>query len=144
MCRYRRHGNNLDDPAKTIIEISSNRYKIEDCFRVMKTNLSARPVYHQKPQRIVAHFMICYTALLVYRLLEAKLDRYGTHFTIENIIETLNNMEVANIEDMCYMSTYNNSQVCTALNAVFDLGLDKKYYQPKELNKKIKKITKSS
>ena len=85
--------------------------------------------------------MICYTALLVYRLLEAKLDRYGTHFTIENIIETLNNMEVANIEDMCYMSTYNNSQVCTALNAVFDLGLDKKYYQPKELNKKIKKIS---
>ena len=50
-------------------------------------------------------------------------------------------MEVANIEDMCYMSTYNNSQVCTALNAVFDLGLDKKYYQPKELNKKIKKIS---
>ena len=39
------------------------------------------------------------------------------------------------------MSTYNNSQVCTALNAVFDLGLDKKYYQPKELNKKIKKIS---
>lgn len=135
---------NLDDPAKTIIEISSNRYKIEDCFRVMKTNLSARPVYHQKPQRIVAHFMICYTALLVYRLLEAKLDRYGTHFTIENIIETLNNMEVANIEDMCYMSTYNNSQVCTALNAVFDLGLDKKYYQPKELNKKIKKISRQA
>ena len=132
---------NLDDPAKAIIEISSNRYKIEDCFRVMKTNLSAHPVYHQKPKRIVAHFMICYTALLVYRLLEAKLDRYGTHFTIETIIETLNNIEVANIEDMCYMSTYNNSQVCTALNAVFGLELDKKYYQPKELNKKIKKIS---
>lgn len=133
---------NLDDPAKDIMEISSNRYKIEDCFRVMKTNLSAHPVYHQKPRRIVAHFMICYTALLIYRLLEVKLDRYGTHFTIENIIETLNNMEVTNIEDMCYMSTYSNSQVCTALNAVFGLGLDKKYYQPKELNKKIKKISK--
>lgn len=133
---------NLDDEAKTIIGINSNRYKIEDCFRITKTNLSARPVYHQKPRRIVAHFMICYTALLIYRLLETKLDRYGTHFTIENIIETLNNMEVINIEDMCYMSTYNNSKVCTALNAVFDLGLDKKYYQPKELNKKIKKISK--
>lgn len=133
---------NLDDDAKTIIGINSNRNKIEDCFRITKTNLSARPVYHQKPRRIVAHFMICYTALLIYRLLETKLDRYGTHFTIENIIETLNNMEVINIEDMCYMSTYNNSKVCTALNAVFDLGLDKKYYQPKELNKKIKKISK--
>ena len=133
---------NLDDDAKTIIGISSNRYKIEDCFRVMKTNLSTRPVYHQKPKRITAHFMICYTALLIYRLLETKLNRYGTHFTIEDIIETLNNMEVANIEDMCYMSTYSSSQVCTALNAVFDLGLDKKYYQPKELNKKIRKISK--
>lgn len=132
---------NLDDEAKEIIKISSNRYKIEDCFRVMKTNLSARPVFHQKRKRIVAHFMICYTALLIYRLLEKKLNSHGTHFTIENIIETLNNMEVANIEDLCYMSTYSNSQVCAALNAVFDLGLDKKYYQPKELNKKIKKIS---
>lgn len=132
---------NLDDDAKTVIGISSNRYKIEDCFWITKTNLSARPVYHQKDRRIIAHFMICYTALLIYRLLEAKLNQYGTHFTIENIIETLNNMEVANIEDMCYMSTYSGSQVCTALNAVFDLGLDKKYYQPKELNKKIKKIS---
>lgn len=131
---------NLDDDVKTIIGISSNRYKIEDCFRVMKTNLSARPVYHRKRDRIIAHFMICYTALLIYRLLQTKLDRYGTHFSIENIIQTLQNMEVANIEDMCYMSTYSSSQVCTALNAVFDLGLDKKYYQPKELNKKLKKI----
>lgn len=133
---------NLDDAAETILGISSNRYKIEECFRIMKTNFSARPAYHQKSRRITAHFMICYTALLIYRLLETKLNQYGTHFTVETIIETLNNMEVANIEDMCYMSTYGGSQACTALNAVFELGLDKKYYQPKELNKKIKKISK--
>ncbi len=131
---------NLDDDAKTIIEISSKRHKIEDCFRVMKTNFSARPVHHHNRERIIAHFMICYTALLIYRLLEAKLDDYGTHFTTENIIETLKNMEVVNVQDMYYQSTYSGSQVCTALNAVFDLALDKKYYQPKELNKKIKKI----
>lgn len=133
---------NLDDPAKDILEVSANRYKIEDCFRVMKTNFSARPVFHQKRERIIAHFMICYTALLIYRLLEKKLDLYGTHFTVNNIIETLNSMDVANIEDLCYMSTYTSSKVCTALNAITGLGLDKKYYQPKELNKKIKKILK--
>lgn len=133
---------NLDDPAKDILGVSANRYKIEDCFRVMKTNFSARPVFHQKRERIIAHFMICYTALLIYRLLEKKLDMYGTHFTVNNIIETLNSMDVANVEDMCYMSTYTSSRVCTALNAVTGLGLDKKYYQPKELNKKIKKILK--
>ena len=132
---------NLEDSAKYILEISSNRYKIEDCFRIMKTNFSARPVFHQNRERIVAHFMVCYTALLIYRILEKKLDMYGTHFTVENVIETLNNMQVANLEDVCYMSTYNNSQVLTSLNSIFNLELDKKYYQPKDLNKKIKKIS---
>ena len=132
---------NLEDSAKYILEISSNRYKIEGCFGIMKTNFSARPVFHQNRERIVAHFMVCYTALLIYRILEKKLDMYGTHFTVENVIETLNNMQVANLEDVCYMSTYNNSQVLTSLNAIFNLELDKKYYQPKDLNKKIKKIS---
>ena len=90
----------LDDPAKDILAVSANRYKIEDCFRVMKTNFSARPVFHQKRERIIAHFMICYTALLIYRLMEKKLDLYGTHFTVESIIKTLNSMNVVNIEDM--------------------------------------------
>lgn len=131
---------NLEDDAKTILEISAKRYKIEDCFRLMKTNFSARPVYHQNRSRIIAHFLICYTALLIYRLLEVKLEDFGTHFTVDNIIETLKNMDVANAHDMYYLSTYNGSQICTALNAVFPLGLDKKYFQPKELNKKIKKL----
>lgn len=131
---------NLNDPAKDILEVSANRYKIEDCFRVMKTNFSARPVFHQKRERIIAHFMICYTSLLIYRLMEKKLEMYGTHCTTDNLIETLNSMDVANIEDMCYMSTYTNSQICTALNAITGLDLDKKYYLPKELNKKSKKF----
>ena len=131
---------NLNDPAKDILEVSANRYKIEDCFRVMKTNFSARPVFHQKRERIIAHFMICYTSLLIYRLMEKKQEMYGTHCTTDNLIETLNSMDVANIEDMCYMSTYTNSQICTALNAITGLDLDKKYYLPKELNKKSKKF----
>lgn len=133
---------NLDDSAKDILEVSANRYKIEDCFRMMKTNFSARPVFHQKRERIIAHFMICYTALLIYRLMEKKLDLHGTHYTADTLIETMKSMDVANIEDMCYMSTYTSSDACTALNAITGLGLDKKYYQPKELNKKIKIILK--
>ena len=108
----------------------------------MKTDFSAHPVYHSNPNRIVAHFMICYTALLIYRLLEKLLTDKVQHFTSSQIIETLNNMEVANIEDLCYMSLYDGSKVCDALNFVFDLGLDKKYYQAKDLNKKIKEILK--
>lgn len=62
--------NLLNDSAKEIFEINDQRYKIEDCFRVLKTNFDARPVYHRLDNRIVAHFMICYTSLLIYRLLE--------------------------------------------------------------------------
>jgi transposase len=133
---------NLEDDTKAILEINSKRYKIEDCFRVLKTNFNARPIYHRNRKRIIAHFMICYTALLIYRLLENKLDQYGTHFTTEDILETLRNMNVANTQDAFYTATYKGSQVCTALNGVFDLGLDKKYYLPKALNKKIKRILK--
>ena len=131
---------NLDDDAKAILNINSQRYKIEDCFRILKTNFSARPVYHSKKNRIIAHFMVCYTALLIYRLLECKLDQYGTHFTTDNILDTLKNMNVSNSQDMYYTAAYRGSQVCTALNGLYGLGLDKKYYQPKELNKKIKKF----
>ena len=132
---------NLDDDAKTILEINSGRYKIEDCFRILKTNFSARPVCHRNRNRIIAHFLVCYTALLIYRLLENKLDQYGTHFTTENILETLRNMNVMNTQDAFYTATYKSSHVCTSLNGIFDLGLDKKYYLPKDLNKKIKNIS---
>jgi hypothetical protein len=126
---------NLDDDAKTILGISDNRYKIEDCFRVLKTNFEARPVFHRNRKRIIAHFMICYTALLIYRLLENKLDQYGTHFTTDSILDTLRNMNVVNIKDSLYAATYTASQVCASLNGLFDLGLDKKYYSQRNLTK---------
>jgi transposase len=133
---------NLEDAAKDILAVNSNRYKIEDCFRVLKTDFRARPVYHHIEPRIIAHFMTCYTALLIYRLLERKLDQYGTHFTASEILETLRNMNVMNVQDMYYAAAYKGSEVCTALNGVFALGLDRKYYRPKDLNKTIKKLLK--
>jgi transposase len=132
---------NPDDDVKSILEINHKRHKIEDCFRVMKTNFSSRPVFHHNRESIIAHFMICYTALLIYRLMEAKLDDYGTHFTTDDIIETLKNIAVVNERDLYYSSIYNGSKILTALNAVFGLELDRKYYLTKELNKKIRKIS---
>ena len=55
---------NLDDSAKDILAVAQNRYKIEDCFRIMKTNFDARPVFLRKPERIRAHFLICYTTYI--------------------------------------------------------------------------------
>lgn len=131
---------NIFDMKETeILDIQSRRYKIEDCFRVLKTNFSSRPVYHRKESRIKAHFLICYTALLIYRLLEVKLDRNKTHFTTEQIIETLQNMNVVNCSDIYYQACYTGSDVLDSLEQLFDLKLNRKYYQPKTLNK-LKKM----
>ena len=133
---------NLCDPAKDILEISGKRYQIEDCFRIMKTNFDGRPVNHRLRGRIRAHFLICYTALLVYRLLETKLDDHNTHVTTEDLITTLKNMNVSNIHDMEYMALYNGSKALDALTRLTLLPLDRLHYRPKELNKMIKKILK--
>ena len=125
-----------------ILNISAGRNKIEDCFRVLKTNFSARPVYVSERSHIIGHFITCYTALLIYRLLETKLDQNGTHFTTEQILNTLKVMNVMNFQDTFYASAYTESELGIALNAAFGLELNKKYYKPKELNKKLKNILK--
>ena len=130
---------NLDDSAKDILAVAQNRYKIEDCFRIMKTNFDARPVFLRKPERIRAHFLICYTALLIYRLMECKLDDNLTHVTTSNLIKTLRNMNVVNMDDMYYKSIYSGSQALDALERCFELQLNRKYYRPSDLNKIVKK-----
>lgn len=126
---------NLEDTAKEILAVNASRYQIEDCFRLLKSSFDARPVYHQNEDRIKTHFLLCYTALLIYRLLEKKLkDKYAP-FTPAQILDTLRNMNVTSVQDMYYMATYKGSEVLNGLNASFGLNLDRKYYQPKELNK---------
>ena len=133
---------NLDDSAKDILAVAQNRYKIEDCFRIMKTNFDARRVFLRKPERIRAHFLICYTALLIYRLMECKLDDNLTHVTTSNLIKTLRNMNVVNMDDMYYKSIYSGSQALDALERCFELQLNRKYYRPSDLNKIVKKYSK--
>lgn len=133
---------NLDDSAKDILAVAQNRYKIEDCFKIMKTNFDARPVFLRKPERIRAHFLICYTALLIYRLMECKLDDNLTHVTTSNLIKTLRNMNVVNMDDMYYKSIYSGSQALDALERCFELQLNRKYYRPSDLNKIVKKYSK--
>lgn len=132
--------NLLDDSVQDILAVISKRYQIEDCFRIIKTNFSGRPVYCSTPEHIKAHFLTCYTALLIYRLLECGLDDLGTHITTDNLIKTLQNMNVID-DDMCYLATYRGSKALTALTKYHDLALDRKRYKPTELRKKIKKIS---
>lgn len=136
------HPQRMRDDVEQILAVSAQRYKIEDCFRLLKTNFSSRPVFHRNRPRITAHFMICYTALLIFRILQKKFDLAGFHFTPDDIVETLKNMQVTDMDGICYKSTYRGSQILTALNTIYPLSqLDHKYYLPKDLNKKFRKIS---
>ncbi len=129
----------LEDAYK-VFNINSNRYKIEDCFRVLKTNFQARPVYHHIPSRIKAHFLTCYTALLIYRILERKIAEKGKHYTIKEIITTLQCMNVENMGDMYYKACYTGSTVLKTLEDIFDLGIDRLYYEPALIHKIVRDI----
>ncbi|WP_458403295.1 IS1634 family transposase [Methanobrevibacter sp.] len=133
---------NLDDPAQDILAIAHKRYLIEECFRVMKTNFSGRPINHRENRRIKAHFLICYTALLVYRLMECCLDDQSTHVTPTNLIKTLQNLNVTSVHDIDYMALYDGSKALDALIHLTNLDLGRTYYKPKDLNKLIKKFLK--
>jgi hypothetical protein len=62
-------------------------------------------------KNIIGHFITCYTALLVYRLLEMKLEQTGSHFTTNQIIDTLKAMNVMNFQDTFYASAFTESDV---------------------------------
>ena len=121
--------------VKEIIKVNSQRYEIEEYFKSTSLN-------HQSNDEIIAHYMTCYTALLVYRLLEAKLKDTNVHYTKDELIETLNAMNIANCHDLYYQATYTSGELCDALNSIFKLDLNKEYYQPKVLNKTLKSILK--
>lgn len=89
---------NLSDPADEIIRINKGRWEIEESFRVMKTEFSARPVYVSREDRIRAHFLTCYLALVVYRVMEQKLIKEGEHYTTQEIISTIRNYQAVDME----------------------------------------------
>lgn len=106
---------NLDDMGvDEIIRINKKRWEIEECFRIMKTDFKARPVYLQTEDHIRAHFITCFIALVVYRILEKKLHEA---YTCEEIIDTLRNMQMARPgEKLGYIPVYTRTDLTDALH----------------------------
>lgn len=133
---------NLDDDIEKILDINKNRYKIEECFRVLKSNFSTRPIFHYLPNRISAHFLVCFTALLLFRILQKKLNSGDDRFTVDEIIKTLKTINVSNNKNLYYEAQYTGSETLNALESTFNLRLNKKNHDFHELRKKIKIISK--
>ena len=107
---------NLDDSVSSIVKINKRRWEIEECFRIMKTDFEARPVYLKRQDRIMAHFITCFIALIVYRYLERKLDN---KYTIDQILPTLQEMDFMKYEGKGYQPFYTRTKITDALHEAF-------------------------
>lgn len=106
----------LDDSVSSIVKANKRRWEIEECFRIMKSDFEARPVYLNRQDRILAHFITCFIALIVYRYLERKLDN---KYTIDQILQTLLEMNFIKYEGKGYQPVYTRTELTDALHEAF-------------------------
>ena len=129
---------NLEDDATEIAKINHNRWEIEECFRIMKTDFKARPVYLKRDDRIKAHFTTCFVALTLFRYLEKRLDN---KYTSNEIIHGLRNMNFYSIPGEGYIPTYTRTDLTDDLHKAFGFNTDYQIVSLKNM-KKIFKDTK--
>ena len=127
----------LDDDVADILKVSEGRWQIEDCFRTMKTDFEARPVYLTREDRIKAHFLTCFLSLLHFRLLKRSLkDAYTT----EQLLQTLRNIKFADVEEQGFMPVYERQKITDDLHKTCGFRTDYQFIT----KRKMKGIQKKS
>lgn len=121
---------NLEDDAPQIAKINHNRWEIEECFRIMKTDFKSRPAYVRTETRIKAHFMTCFLALILFRYLEKKLEY---KYTCEDILKTLCNMNFFAVHEEGYIPTYTRTDLTDSLHEAFGFRTDFQIISQKQM-----------
>lgn len=127
----------LDDDVADILKVSERRWQIEDCFRTMKTDFGARPVYVSREDRIKAHFLICFLALLHFGLLKRSLKN---RYTTEQLLDTLKNIEFVDVGEQGFMPAYERQKITDDLHEACGFRTDYEFIT----KRKMKGIEKKS
>lgn len=128
----------FDDNPADLLKVSEGRWQIEACFRIMKTDFEARPVYVRREDRIQAHFLICFLSLLFYRLLEKKL---GGTYTCCEILDTLRSFQFADIQGQGFMPVYEVTALTDRLHELLGFATDYEFLTKSRM-KTIEKLSK--
>lgn len=123
---------NLEDNVEDIIKVNHRRWEIEESFRIMKTEFSARPIHLSREDRIKAHFVTCFLALVIYRYLEKKVDE---KYTANELIETLRNMNFLKEGNNGYSPIYTRNDITDELHEKFNFRTDYEIISEKNLKK---------
>lgn len=112
---------NLVGDIEQILKITKGRWEIEESFRIMKTDFLARPVNLSREDRIKSHFLTCFIALLIYRILEKKLDY---KYTTSEILKTIRDMDVLESKGDGYIPEYVRTNLTDDLHDTFGFRTD--------------------
>lgn len=134
----------LEDKATDIIKTNGGRWIIEDCFRITKTEFEARPVYLQRDDRIKAHFLTCFLALILYKYLAKKINRAGCHFSANNIISTLKDMNFVSVAGEGYIPTYTRTDLTNNLHGSAGFRTDTQIVSKQRMKSIISESKKTS
>ena len=126
--------------VKSILRINARRWEIEESFRIMKSDFRSRPVYLRREDRIRAHFLTCFLALYIYRILEKRLDE---NYTTSQILSALRDMKFLRLRGEGFIPIYTRTEITDSLHAVsgFDTSFE---IIPSSSMKKIIKQSKSA
>ena len=116
---------------KEIRDIYKGLWKIEDSFKITKSNLETRPVYVWTKEHIEAHFLTCFISLVIIRLLEYKTNR---KYSTRKMIDSLKKFNSTNIEHDIYLQNFSND-VIKNFEEIFDVNLSRKYLTLSEIKK---------
>ena len=130
----------LEDDVKDILQINKQRWQIEAAFRTMKTEFKARPVYLQRDERIEAHFLTCFIALLILRIIEKRLKE---KYTTENVIRTLRKMQLHKFRGLGYMSSYERTDLTDDLHECFGFRTDTEFISTNTMKKIFKQTSRT-
>ena len=117
--------------------INKRRWEIEEAFRIMKHELAARPVYLSRQDRISAHFLTCFIALLILRILERRLTDSGFRdFTLPEIIAELRKVRYNKTKDL-FFPAFTRTSLTEALEHTFCLPIQQEVYGRKQIRSLI-------
>ena len=123
---------NLTD--KEIRDIYKGLWKIEESFKITKSNLETRPVYVWTKEHIEAHFLTCFISLVILRLIEYKTSR---KYSTNSIISSLKNYTSNNLEHDIYFQNFTND-IIKDLSSIYNIDLSRKYLTLSEIKKNLK------
>lgn len=120
---------------KDVYNAYHNLWRIEESFRIMKSQLDARPVYLQKKDTIIGHFLICYLAVLLTRLLQFKLLK--SNYCSEDLFDFVHDFRVARISDRKYINLSRGTTFIKEFSTICNLPLTSYFLSEGEIKKML-------